>query len=126
MSRIQSSTGLITGIPIEDTVNKLMQLASQPRDTLSARTKDLQNQKLAATQLTSLLVAFQFEARQLGKENLFNGRQATSSNPTALAAAVATDGTPAVGNYLFTPVQAASAQQLLAQSFGAGETIGAG
>ena len=43
MSRIQSSTGLITGIPIEDTVNKLMALASQPKDHLTNRTKDLQN-----------------------------------------------------------------------------------
>ena len=83
MSRIQSSVGLITGIPIEDTVNKLMQLASQPRDTLTARTKDLQNQKLAVTQLTSLLVAFQFEAKQLGKESLFVSRQATSSDASA-------------------------------------------
>ena len=44
MSRIQSSTGLITGIPIEDTVNKLMALASQPKATLDNRTKDLKNQ----------------------------------------------------------------------------------
>src|SRR5262245_23297734 len=107
MSRIQSSTGLITGIPIEDTVNKLMQLASQPRDTLKARTQDLQNQKLAVTQLTSLLVAFQFEVKQLGRDSLFESRQATSSDGSALAAAVATDGTPALGNYLFTPVQTA-------------------
>ena len=126
MSRIQSSVGLITGIPIEDTVNKLMQLASLPRDTLTARTKDLQNQKLAVTQLTSLLVAFQFETKQLGEESLFESRQATSSDPSALVATVATDGTPAVANYLFTPVQTASAQQLLSQSFEIGETIGAG
>lgn len=126
MSRIQSSVGLITGIPIEETVNKLMQLASQPKDTLTARTKDLQNQKLAITQLTSLLVAFQFETKQLGKETLFEGRQATSSDASALAAAIATDGTPAVGNYLFTPVRTATAQQLLSQSLAAGETVGAG
>src|SRR3954447_19999839 len=126
MGRIQSSVGLITGIPIEDTVNKLMQLASQPRDTLTARTKDLQNQKLAVTQLTSLLVAFQFEAKQIGKETLFASRQATSSDASALAAAVATDGSPAVANYLFTPVQTASSQQLLSQSFATSEAIGAG
>lgn len=126
MSRIQSSTGLITGIPIEDTVNKLMALASQPKATLDSRTKDLKNQKLAVTQLTSLLVAFQFEAKQLGKESLFESRQATSSDSSALTAAVAADGNPAIGNYLFTPVQTASAQQLLSQGFTADETIGAG
>jgi flagellar hook-associated protein 2 len=126
MARIQSSTGLITGIPIQDTVDKLMQLASQPKDNLTARTQDLQNQKLAVTQLTSLLVAFQFEAKQLGQDNLFQSRDVTSSNPAALIAAVSADGNPALGSYLFTPVQAASAQQLLSQSFASGEAIGAG
>lgn len=126
MARIQSSTGLITGIPIQDTVDKLMQLASQPKDNLTARTQDLQNQKLAVTQLTSLLVAFQFEAKQLGQDNLFQSRDVTSNNPAALTAAVSADGNPAVGSYLFTPVQTASAQQLLSQSFAANDVIGAG
>src|SRR5262245_27350630 len=107
MTRIQSSTGLITGIPIQDTVAKLMQIASQPKDNLTARTQDLQNQKLAITQLTSLLVAFQFEAKQLGQDNLFQAREVTSNNPTALTASVSADGNPALGNYLFTPVQTA-------------------
>ena len=34
MTRIQSSVGLITGIPIEETVNKLMAIAARPRDLL--------------------------------------------------------------------------------------------
>src|SRR3954447_26670253 len=126
MTRIQSSTGLITGIPIEDTVNKLIALASQPKDNLTASTKGLQSEQLAVTQLSTLLVAFQFEAKQLGSASLFQARQATSSDTSALTAEVPTDGTPAVGNYVFTPVQTASSQQLLSQSFAADETIGAG
>ena len=50
----------------------------------------------------------------------------TSSDTAALAATLATGGTPAVGNYLFTPIQTASAQQLLSQSFAADATVGAG
>src|SRR3954470_9457255 len=107
MTRIQSSVGLVTGIPIEDTVNKLMAVAAQPRDNLTARTKDLQSEQLAVTQLSSLLVAFQFEAKQLGSTSLFQSRAATSSDPSALTVEVAGDGSPAVGNYLFTPVQTA-------------------
>ena len=125
MTRIQSSTGLITGIPIQDTVDKLMAVASQPKTTLTNRTKLLESQKLAVSQLTSLLVAFQFETRQLGAESLFDSRQATTSN-ASLSAAIATDGSPAAGSYLFTPVQTATAQQLLSQSFAADETIGPG
>jgi len=126
MSRIQSSTGLITGIPIEETVNKLMTLASRPSAMLTARTKDLQNQKLAITQLTSLVVAFQFEAKQLGGESLFNAREVTSSDTSALSAKLASSGTPAVGNYVFTPIQMASAQQMLSQVFADDATVGAG
>ncbi|MCI0493283.1 MAG: flagellar filament capping protein FliD, partial [Planctomycetes bacterium] len=44
----------------------------------------------------------------------------------ALTAAVASDGNPAVGNYLFTPVQTAAAQQFLSQSFTSGQPVGAG
>ncbi len=122
---IQPSTGLITGIPIQDTVDKLMTLASQSKDNLTSRTTDLQNEKTAVTQLESLIAAFQYEANAIGSGSLFQSRQATSSD-SALTAAIATDGSPAPGNYLFTPVQTASAQQLLSQGFAASDTIGAG
>jgi flagellar hook-associated protein 2 len=125
MTRIQSSTGLITGIPIQDTVDKLMIVAAQPKTTLANRTKALESQKLAVTQLTSLLVAFQFETRQLAATSLFDSRQATSSD-ASLTAAISSGGASAAGNYLFTPVQTASAQQLLSQSFAAGAAVGAG
>lgn len=126
MTSIQSSTGIVTGIPIQDTVDKLMALAAQPKDTLTSRTKTLESQRVAVTQLTSLLVAFQFETTNLGSESLFDSRQATSSDSNALAASVNDSATPPIGNYLFTPVQTATAQQLMGQSFGATETVGAG
>jgi flagellar hook-associated protein 2 len=126
MAGIQASTGLITGIPIQDTVDKLMTIAAQPKNNLTARTQTLQSQKLAVQQLTSLLLAFQFDGNQLGKDSVFSSRQVSSSNESVLTAAVATDGNPAVGNYVFTPVQTASSQQLLSQTFGADETVGAG
>jgi flagellar hook-associated protein 2 len=126
MSAIQSSVGLVTGINIQDTVDKLMSIAGQSKDNLTARTQTLSNEKLAVTQLTSLLVAFQFESNQLGKPDVFNSRTITSSDQDALTAAVSTDGNPAVGSYVFTPVQTASSQQLLSQTYGATEAIGAG
>ncbi|HEX5470979.1 MAG TPA: flagellar filament capping protein FliD [Lacipirellulaceae bacterium] len=123
---ITPSTGLITGIPIQDTVDQLMALASQSKNNLSTRTTDLTNEKTAILQLSSLVSAFQFEATQIGAAGLFTARQATSSNQAALSAAIADGKSPAPGTYVFTPVQTASAQQLLSQSFGAGETLGAG
>jgi flagellar hook-associated protein 2 len=126
MAGIQSSTGLITGIPIQDTVDKLMAIAAQPKNTLSNRTKLLESEKLAVTQLTSLLVAFQFESNQLGAASIFDSRQTSTSDSSALTAAVTSGGTPAIGSYLFTPVETSSTQQLMSQGFEPTELIGAG
>jgi flagellar hook-associated protein 2 len=125
MTRIQSSTGLITGIPIQETVDQLMAIASQPKTILTNRTRSLSNEKLAVTQLTSLLVAFQFETKQLAGDSVYNSRTVSTSD-ASLSATIAADASPAVGNYLFTPVQTASAQQLLTQTFAHDEAIGAG
>src|SRR3954465_10800700 len=80
MGRIQSSVGLVTGIPIQDTVDKLMAIQAQPRDTLTARQKDLQAQQAAVTQLTALTLGVQIVAKRLAKSDLFAGLQTTSSN----------------------------------------------
>jgi flagellar hook-associated protein 2 len=126
MSRIQSSVGLITGIPIEETVTKLMAVAARPKDILTERTKGVESEKLAVAQLSSLLLALQFEATKLGDEKLFAAKEVTSSNPDSLDATLAEDGNPVAGNYIFTPVQTASTQQLLSQSLGVDQAIGAG
>lgn len=126
MAGIQSSTGLITGIPIQDTVDKLMAVASQPKTILTNRNKSLQSEKLAVTQLSTLLVALQFESKQFGATNLFESTSVTSSDTATLSASAVLGKTPAVGKYLFTPLQTASSQQLLSQGFGANEAVGSG
>ena len=126
MTRITSSVGLITGIPIEETVTKLMAVAARPRNLIASRNQTLIAEKTGGQQLTSLLLALQFEANQLGATSLFTSKTVTSSDTAALTAALATGANPAVGNYLFTPVQTASAQQLLSQSFAADATVGDG
>jgi len=47
MGRITSNVGLITGIPITDTVDQLIAVAGAPRDILLSRTQGLQRQQLA-------------------------------------------------------------------------------
>ncbi len=126
MTRIQSSVGLISGIPIQETVDQLMRVAAQPKNLVTNRTRLLESEKLAITQLTSLLVAFRFESNQLGTETLFDAKQVSTSNTAALAATVATGGKPTTGSYLVTPVQTASAQQFLSQTFAKDQAIGAG
>ena len=65
MGRIQSSVGLISGIPVQDTIDKLMALAAQPRVALEGRVAKLKAQKLAVTELTALIIGVQGEARSV-------------------------------------------------------------
>jgi len=126
MTRIQSSVGLVTGIPIQDTVNQLMQIAARPKNLIVERNKLLEAEKLAISRLSSLVLAFQFEANKLGSEALFDLKQTSSSKPAVLSAALATSGNPAVGTHTLVPIQTASAQLFLSQSFASGVAVGTG
>lgn len=113
MAGLSSSTGLITGIPIQDTVDKLMKVASQPHDLLDTRNKTLQSEQLAVSRLSSLVLAFKFDADKLGKASLFQTKAAASSDTTVLNASVTANGNPPAGSYKFRVLQTASSQQLL-------------
>jgi flagellar hook-associated protein 2 len=117
MGKIQSSIGLITGVPIADTVDQLIGIAARPRDLLASRTSQFQVERTAFTQLSSLVLGVQLAGNSLGKTSLFATKTATSSNKNLLTSTVVTDGKPAVGAYQFTPVRQASAQQLLSSTF---------
>jgi flagellar hook-associated protein 2 len=127
MSRITSSVGLITGIPIEDTVTKLMAVAARPRDILKSRNDGLKQQQLALDSLGGRLLSFQFAVNKLKISSVFQTREVASSNPDVLAATLPATGTPTVGSYQVRPVRAASSQQLLSQRFAtADEALGSG
>ena len=59
MSGIASSIGLITGIPIQDTIDQLISISAQPRDALVERTATLKNEQVAITELTALVIGVQ-------------------------------------------------------------------
>lgn len=108
MGRIQSSTGLITGIPIEETVNKLMALEARSRDTLVSRQKVVGAEQAAIGDLTALVLGVQFAARRFTAE-VFGQKKVVSSQPAVLTATAAT--TAANGQYKFVPVQLAQSHQ---------------
>lgn len=122
MSRITSSIGLITGIPIEDTVNKLMAIAARPRDLLKSRNDSLKQERAALDTLGARLLSFQFAANSLKSSSVYNTRTATSSNEDVLQVALPANGTPPIGSFQVRAVQTASAQQLVSQRFDAATT----
>lgn len=117
MSGITTNVGLITGIPIQDTVDQLIQVAAQPRDLLLSRNQGLQSQQVAVNTLATRLLSLQFELGKLNVSDPYEAKTVTSLNQDVLAATLATDGNPSAGNYTFRTVQTASAQQLISQSF---------
>lgn len=124
MGRITSSIGLTTGINIEETVNKLMELASQPRDTAQARKTAIGTQQAAVTDLTALTLGVQFAVKRLSNLSIFTKSNVTSSSTLLTAVA---SGAVAPGNYQFTAVrQAQNAQLLSAGVASKEEALGAG
>lgn len=115
MGRIQSSVGLITGIPIQDTVDQLIALSARPRDLLTSRTEQLQAQQLAISELTASVIGVQLSIQGLRSASIFNTKTVTSSKDSLLSTAVT--GSPAAGTYRFTPVRKAQAHQVLSQGF---------
>lgn len=115
MGRIQSSVGLITGIPIQDTVDQLIALSAKPRDLLTSRTENLKSQQVAVSELTAKVIGVQLSIQGLRNSTSFATKSVTSSNEASLSATAT--GTPAVGSYRFTPVRRAQAHQLLSGGF---------
>jgi len=125
MGRIQSNVGLITGIPIAETVDKLMQLAARPRDMLTTRTDTLKSEQVAISELSALLLALQYVTDNLGKDSVFDSLSVTSSNEAVLGASVT--GEPIPGIYQFTPLRIALNDQWLSAGLGSEtEPLGAG
>jgi flagellar capping protein FliD len=125
MGRIQSSVGLVTGIDIQDTVDKLLALAAQPRDRLTTRQTAAKARQAAVTDLTALVLGVQLGVRRINSSELFQQRAATSSQPGLLT--VTAGAAASVGTYQFTPVQQAQNHQLLSSGVASlTEPVGAG
>ncbi|MEM9185030.1 MAG: flagellar filament capping protein FliD [Planctomycetota bacterium] len=126
MSAIQSSVGLITGIPIQDTVDQLIAISARPRDQLVTRTNEIQSERGAVDTLSSLVLSLQFSANRFDASSTFTGRTASSSS-TGVGVAIPNGSTPQAGSYQFTPLQSASASQYVSGSVDdISEAIGSG
>lgn len=111
MPTIQTSTGLITGLPIADIVDQLMSVAAKPRDRLTARTDALKSEQVAIGELMALTIGTQLAATKLSNVPVFQQRTATSSNVNVLSGTVTGDAVP--GTYQFTPVRMAQNHQVV-------------
>ena len=112
MGRIQSDVGLITGINIKDTVDKLIALQGRTRDLATQRHAALKAQQTAVTELLALTLGIQIAGRKFKDVELYTKKDITSSNAAFITAAAT--GPVAAGNYQFVPVRRASSSLLVA------------
>ena len=125
MGRITSSVGLATGLPIQETVDQLIALQARRRDLLVNQNKKIDAQRTAVTALTAQLVAIQIQIRRLRSDTVFTQRTVSTSDTDVLEAV--STGTPDIGQYQFTPLRLAQAQQLQSSRFASKtDAIGAG
>lgn len=111
MSGIQSSVGLITGLPIDETVNKLMAISAQPRDTLATRNAGFKQEQVAVNDLMVGVIAIRLASERLANPNTYATRNIASSDSDVLAATIT--GKPVAGTYTFTPLETASSHHIL-------------
>ena len=117
MGRIQSNVGLITGIPITDTVDQLIGVAGQSRDLLSSRNQDLQQEQVAVNTLSTRILSLKFDLAKLKVSTPFLTRSVSSAKEDVLTATLASDGKPPLGSFSLRTAQTASSQQLISQRF---------
>ncbi len=125
MGRIQSTIGLATGLPIQETVAQLLQITARPRALLLSRNQRLKAQQVAVTQLAAKVLGVQFSVQGLKKDAVFDAKSAASSNAGLLSATIT--GNPPSGVFQFTPVRQVQAQQFVSTGLAsATDPIGAG
>lgn len=115
MGRITSSIGLVTGVPIAETVEKLVELQAGPRDQLAASVKKTQERQTAVVDLTARLIALQFSGNALGQLATFDAIAATSSDTNALG--VTAGASAAVGTHQVTVLRKSQSQQSISSGF---------
>lgn len=111
MGRITSDVGLVTGIPITDTVDKLLALQARPRERMQAQLATLKAQQTGVFDLTALVIGLQLSIRKLSVSDPFTQKGVSSSDTSRLTANARPEAAPGV--YQFVPIRQASSQQLL-------------
>ena len=111
MGSLQLGIGLISGMDIQGTVDKLIALESGTLKNLQARNEKFLLQQTYISQLTSLFSTANFMIRNLSKASVFSRLDVVSSNESLLA--VARNGNPPAGTHTFTPIRTASSHQIL-------------
>lgn len=115
MSTLSMGVGLVSGLPIDDLVESLMELQRRPMVRLQQRLGTLVSRRTALLQISAQILSIQNIASRLSDATLFRAATASSSNESTILAS-ATSGA-AYGEYTFTVQNLASSYQVISTGF---------
>jgi flagellar hook-associated protein 2 len=126
MSIASSGVGLISGLPIQDMIDALIEIQQQPVVLMQNNLSNLTNRRTALLQISAQLAAMQNAVARLDSADFFSTTKAASSNETSILATAGTGASP--GQYTFTVRNLAASHQLISRGFSSrSETpVGAG
>jgi flagellar hook-associated protein 2 len=124
MGQITSNSGLLSGLPTGQLIQRMLQSEQQPLQRLQGKNEELSNQKEAFQQINSSLLSLKESASALGNTDTFNTTSASSSDESVLTASSTEDAVP--GSYNFQVNQTVSAQQTLTRGFKDTDSTGLG
>ncbi len=119
-----TSTGLGSGLNVEDIVSKLVSLEKQPITELQTRTDTLKTQISAYGKIQSAFSAMRDAASKLTTPSSWAALTATSSD-TTMATVTASTGSGA-GSYAISVANLAAAQSLSSKAYSSTAAVGAG
>ncbi len=115
MGQITTGIGLISGLPIGDLVDQLMQIEAQPRRRIEQRNTVLQSQEAALQSVNAKLLSLKSSAFELSRPSNFRATSATSSNESVLT--VSSNNFAAPASYSLAVKQLVSSQNTLTRGF---------
>ena len=122
-----SSTGIGSGMQVEDIVSKLVALERQPLAKLQSVASSMKTQLSVYSQVKSLMSTLSDAANKLAQNSTWNSVAATSSNSAAVSIQVTDTGTANATSFGVGVQQLARGQSVASSVLGvAGAPVGAG
>ncbi|MFN0137079.1 MAG: flagellar filament capping protein FliD [Phycisphaerae bacterium] len=121
MGTLSSGIGLISGLDINQMVQRLISLEARPRDIVRSKIGVIDTQKTALLDLSARVSAILSRIGSLTQASTFRARVATSSKPEVLTATASSNA--AVGSFNFVVKQLSARQQLVSRGFASNSAL---
>ncbi len=115
MSTISSGIGLVSGLPIQELVDALIDTQRRPIVQFQNRLTVFSGRRTALLQLSAQLLAVRNKISRLAVPSFFESATATTSDESAALASAGVGATP--GEYQFTVRRLATSHQLISGGF---------